>query len=403
MRRLDQPKVYLRGSTWWCYWRDERWSTGETDEVKARRVVHEHYDPRHTAARAVTIEDAIKLLYDALDRRGRAEATRQQARQKLGHFARLWRKRPLAEIDHVALGAYIDKRLSEFVDKARTKHVKRLTVSHELGYLRQAWKLARAQGWTPRAWDEIQPERFDRHYVPRTRWLTPLEVEMVIAALPPEQGAWVAWLVATGSDLGDVERAQAGDVDWKRQVVHVRGTKNVFRDRYVPILPAFEPLLKLATKHGPPFRSWPWVQNALRKTATDLGLEHFSPKDLRRTHGQWLRHAGVEPHLIGRVLGHADSVMADRVYGQGDSDQIAALVRFQASAQTRASEKAASEPKPEPEPKKMAMHASADAGAAAGSPEYTAGECGRRPPPGAASSHRLGGCHQNLPGPSFRI
>jgi integrase len=335
VRKLDEPRVYLRKDTWWCYWRGERWSTGETDEAKARRVIHEHYDPRHSAARAVTIEDAIKLLYEALDRRGRAEATRKQARQKLGHFARLWKGKPLAEIDHVALGAYIDKRLSEYVDQARTKKVKRLTVSHELGYLRQAWKLARAQGWTPRAWDEVQPERFDRNYVPRTRWLTPTEVAMVIAALPEEQAAWVAWLVATGSDLGDVARAQKGDVDWKRQVVRVRGTKNVFRDRYVPILPTTKKLLELASDNGPPFEPWLKIQQALRRIAVNLGIDHFSPKDLRRTHGQWLRHAGVAPHLIGRVLGHADSVMADRVYGQGDTDEIAALVRAQASVHAR--------------------------------------------------------------------
>jgi integrase len=95
----------------------------------------------------------------------------------------------------------------------------------------------------------------------------------------------------------------------------------------VPITDVTRPLLKIAAAHWPPFEPWPWSNGALRKLAKRLGIEHFSPKDLRRTHGQWLRGKGVEPHLIGRVLGHADSVMADRVYAQGDEGAIATLVR----------------------------------------------------------------------------
>ena len=37
----------------------------------------------------------------------------------------------------------------------------------------------------------------------------------------------------------------------------------------------------------------------------------------------WLRDAGVEPHLIGKVLRHTDSRMAERVYGKGSKRGIA--------------------------------------------------------------------------------
>jgi integrase len=321
MRAHREPKMYLRGDTWWCYFRDERWSTKVSDDREAARIVRERYNPHRATSSEKGVGDAIRLLYDALDRRGRTQATKSNARQKLGHYGRLWGlDRSLQTIDWEVLSEYIRIRLDE-------DRVSRVTVSAEVGYLRQAWKLARAQGWVDKGWDQLMPERFDRKYVPRTRWLSAQELRAVMASLPDPKAAWVAWVVATGSDVSDVARAEPGDLDWKQKLVRVRGTKTVFRDRYVPITPITEALLRFAEQHGPPFASWPWVNGELRRAARLLGIPHFSPKDLRRTHGQWLRSAGVEPHLIGRVLGHADSAMADRVYAQGDERDIARLVR----------------------------------------------------------------------------
>jgi integrase len=320
LRAHTRPKLYLRHGVFWCYWRNERWSTRTADRRAAERAVRLRYDPPSAPAVERTVDDAILLLYRALERRGRSEATKDAARDKLAHFAALWEGRVLTSLDWPAVAEYIRIRLED-------DGVSRVTVSGELGYLRQAWKLSRAEGWCSRAWDELLPERFDRHYVPRTRWLTPRELTAVLSSLELERAAVVAWIVATGSDVGDLARAQAGDLDWKRGLVRVRGTKTVFRDRYVPITSLTRPLLKLAAPQGPPFAAWPWINGALRRLARIVGIEHFSPKDLRRTHGQWLRSAGVEPHLIGRVLGHADSAMADRVYAQGEDLAIARLVR----------------------------------------------------------------------------
>ena len=328
MRAHSSPKLYKRGSVWWCDWKGRRWSTRCEDRLDAERLVRAAYRETDVSAAGKGIADVAELLFAALERRGRSLATRKQAVQKFGHFVRLWAGRPLESIDYKLLAGYITSRLKD--DAAR------LTVSHELGYLRQGWKLARAQGWVGRAWDELMPERFDRQYVPRTRWLTPAELTAVLESLPEEKRAVVAWIVATGSDVGDLSRAVDGDIDWKRNLVRVRGTKTVFRDRYVPITPLTRALLKLAEPFGPPFIAWPWIGGALRKLAVRLGIPHFSPKDLRRTHGQWLRSAGVAPHLIGRVLGHADSAMADRVYAQGDEVAVARLVRMAVGRRTDA-------------------------------------------------------------------
>lgn len=325
--RIDTPRIYPRGKKriLWCAFRGERWTTGTADRREAERKVRQKYDPRHAAAAARTIEDAVKLLYDALDRRGRSEATKQNARDKLGHFVRLWRGISLADIDYSTVTTYVKARMHP--DDEELRPAARLTVSHELGYLRQAWKLARAHGWVPRAWDELMPERFDRGYKPRTRWLTPKELYAVLGSLPPEKAAWVAWVVATGSDVGDVGRARKGDLDWKRGLVRVRGTKTAFRDRLVVVSDVTRPLLELARRYGPPFEPWPWVNGELRKLAVRLDIPHFCPKDLRRTHGYWLRNAGVSPHLIGPDMGHADTAMADRVYAVGEVSDRARQIR----------------------------------------------------------------------------
>lgn len=320
MRALAAPKLYVRHGKWWCYWQNDRWSTRTADRRTAEERVRQRYDPRVLSSQEASISDAVKLLYDALDNRGRSAATRKIARQKLGHFVRLWAALPLSAIDYATVAAYIKTRLEDDA-------VSRLTVSGELGYLRQAWKLARAQGLAYRAWDELMPERFDRKYTPRTRWLTAHELAAVLRSLPAKKRAIVAWIVGTGADVGDLVRAQRADLDWKRGMARVRGTKTVFRDRWVPITPVNRPLLKLAAEHGPPFVRWPWINGELRRLARLLGIPHFTPKDLRRTHGHWLRHAGIHPHLIGRVLGHADSAMADKVYAQGEDMAIARLLR----------------------------------------------------------------------------
>jgi integrase len=324
MRARKEPHLYQRGRIWWCYWRDERWSTKTEDLETARARVRERYDPRVETSRAKTIEDAIRLLYEALERRNRAPATKKIARQKMGWFANYWANKPLSEISFSTVLAYVAQRTED--------DVSRLTISHELAHLRQAWKLAVAHGWTAKRWDEIMPERFDRKYVPRERWLTVEELNLVLHDLSDRRAAWVAWVVATGCDVGDVPRAQPGDVDFDRGLVRVRGSKNVFRDRKVAITPLNKPLLELALRFGPPFIKWKWCNLALTRCARRLGLPHFTPKDLRRTHGMWLRHAGVEPHLIGRTMGHADSAMADRVYAFGEAERIADLVRSRIEA-----------------------------------------------------------------------
>lgn len=45
-------------------------------------------------------------------------------------------------------------------------------------------------------------------------------------------------------------------------------------------------------------------------------------RDLRRSHGKALAALGVAPHLIGGMLRHTDSRMAERVYAKPEREDV---------------------------------------------------------------------------------
>lgn len=320
-------RVYRRGKVYWCRVFGVRQTTRCTDYqaavLYAQRLEREGADPRHAASNSASWGEAVTELKAELRRRGRTATTIKIADQKTGHATRLWGK-------DAALSGVTAELLLKYVDRRQVETASRLTIRDELAYIRQALGIAKRLGRYPHHWDDVSP-KFIAEYIPRKRALTPLEVRAVMDSLPPEKAAHVAWIVATGSDVSEAARARRSDVDARAKLVWVRGTKTRHRVRRVPVTPLTAGLVAYALKHAPGddplFDPWPWIQGALRKLAVRLGLVHFSPKDLRRTHGTWLRDAGVAPHLIGRVLGHADSTMAERVYARGHDEAIGAAVQ----------------------------------------------------------------------------
>ena len=142
------------------------------------------------------------------------------------------------------------------------------------------------------------------------------------------------------------------DIDWRREIVHLRGTKTESAPRALPIVGASFDLLAHSERHaegtnGLLFRPWGntrrdlndacarAAKNALtahleainqtfdllssaeqRALQAQFAFASVSPNDLRRTYATWLHQHGTEPHLIGVALGHTDSRMAERVYGR---------------------------------------------------------------------------------------
>jgi len=125
----------------------------------------------------------------------------------------------------------------------------------------------------------------------------------------------------------------------------IRGSKNEHRWRTIPIVPAFKSYAERAAK-AIPFEPWINVRRDLEVACTRAGVgeptkrnpkrRKVTPRDLRRSHAMALRAQGVEPHLIGKMLGHADSRMVERVYGRLPRESLAIALRWRVEGRQEA-------------------------------------------------------------------
>jgi integrase len=264
---------------------------------------------------------------------------------KAGHLLRYFDEEPrqegeggkmrLARIDAKAVDAYTAHRREEGAHPN--------TIAKELTVLRGILRLARRHGDYHLEPSQVMPIAFDAEYVPRDRWLPPDEVDALVAALlapdnaddegmPENRAAFVLFAVATGARLGEIRRAQRGDVDMEARLVHLRGTKTTKAKGAVPILPHALPMLRrvlklTAGRKGLLFHPWYNVIRDLEAACAQAKIEKATPNDLRRTLGKWLRRAGVSPDLIGEALRHVDGRMAKKVYGQMTPAELGAVLR----------------------------------------------------------------------------
>ncbi len=315
-------RLYKRGKYWWYQFRGERYSTRCTDrkaaEAAARDIERRDADATYRPAHEATLGACLSALMEEQVRRGRSDGTRQMQDVHVRHLARILDgDAPLASVDARAVDRYLRARHDEGASRA--------TQGKELTTLRSALRLARRAGTCPFALDEVLP-KFAVEYVPLERRLTEEQVPLLLDALEPERAAVCAFIVATGADWASVGKAEPSDVNLKSWRVLVRGSKNRHRWRELPVvLPLFKRLLKLAAGHLP-FQPWTNAVRDLGVACRHAGIPRVTPRDLRRTHGYILRERGVEPHLIGKSLGHRDSTMAERVYARLSADAFGALM-----------------------------------------------------------------------------
>jgi integrase len=315
------PRLYKRDRIWWYQFRGGRYSTHCTDkkaaELEAREIERRVADPAYRAANKATLADVYPDFIAQQHQRGRSKGTLKMYETHLAHLGRvLGEAAPLASLDAARLDRYVGTRHGE--------GAKSTTIHKELTSLRGMLKMARRHKLYPFALEEVMP-LVDGASEPGTRHLTAQQVPKLLAKLQPKRAAFVAFIVATGADLSSVETAQKGDIDLAAGTVLVRGTKTNHRWRTVPILKPFAKLAERAAK-GLPFEPWGNVRRDLEVACRRAKVPRVTPRDLRRTHGSILRQLGVEPHLIGKMLGHADSRMVEKVYGQLPADALGKLM-----------------------------------------------------------------------------
>lgn len=337
---MADPKLYKRGATWWTRIQGRRVSTGckakDAALLAARRLEREAADPAHKAAAEVTLEDALDAHIDAAKARGCARGTLTMYQEKAGHLVRiLGGDLPLIRVDAGAVDRFLAQRQFE----GAHPH----TLAKELSTLRQTLKIQKRRGAYPHDIMAVLPVRWSSGYTPKKHWLTPAQLEAVCAELSPDRAAYVLAWVATGTREAELYQLRAEDIDRRAGLVTIRGTKTVGSANQIPILPIFAPLLERALKDAPGaggvlshlFPRWGNSWRDLTAACRRAKVPELGPHGLRHTAGQWLRRAGVAPHLIGRFLRHVDSRMAERVYAPLDAQGLAALIGQAGAVQPR--------------------------------------------------------------------
>lgn len=334
--KRDKLGVYWRDGTAWIQFQGRRFSLGTRDpkaaELAAQQLHRGRADPTYAQARETTLEAACvawKLARDTAGNRAKppSAATLEMHDTHLGHLCSiLGLELQLAHLDAAAVDRYITTRRHEAVG-SKGRKVQATTVDKELGTLRMVLKHAARRGHYPHSIDLVIPEAGDGN-PPLTRALTLEQVPLLLAQLSPRRAATCAYIIAFGADWCAVERAERHDLgtkDFCARTALIRGTKNAARWAEVPVVHPFGELADRARKwlvtHGALY-AWGKGDRSLDRACKRAGFERVTPRDLRRTHGQILAELGVPPYLIGEMLRHTDSRMAERVYGQRKRETV---------------------------------------------------------------------------------
>ena len=340
-RKLTDRRLYWRGSTIWCRvlgpdGRTVRKSTGCASE-QAARAQADHFercavDPDYAASSTTTFGDALMSYLQDLERRGSAEATIKIARQKLGHFVRLWgADLRLAKVNAARVNSYRDQR--------KTEGVKPYTIVKEIGQLRQVLKIARHLGTFLTQIDRVLPPYMEGSYEPRNRWPTPEEVAELSKHLEPRRFAHLAFILSTGARRSESDRAERSDVNNARGVVALRGTKTAASQGEIPITEVSRPLLEWALAQapnkkatGPLFDPWAKLNRDLRAACVRAGIPPLSPNDLRRGMARWHKLAGVNNETVSKLLRHTTDKLVQTTYANLGAEEVGQLAARQMAA-----------------------------------------------------------------------
>jgi integrase len=319
----DRFGFWLRGRTWYTCdpvtRRDVSTRCRDLEAARRWRAARERIaaDPAIAVQALATFGDECRMMLDALEALGRPTADYEH---RLGHWTRvLGNDCPLSDVGPAAVDAFIAQRSAEGV----TNH----TISKELKALVRTLRQAKRAGRYAGALEVLRPLGFTAGYVPRTRTLTLVELQVLLGELEPEERAFVVLLVAFGLRRGEAARVLPCDLDTANWVARVRGTKTAGALRDLPILEPFRPLVEAVLPYLP---LGAWVRSTqytrvLLRAAARAKLEPVTANDLRRTHATLLRNWKVDRDTARTLLGHSPkSQLLETVYDKPRPHELAA-------------------------------------------------------------------------------
>ncbi len=342
--------VYKRGNIYHSTHYDAdgkrvRRSTRRCDKKTAEAVEQQWVigaaDPGHAAAQTETLSDVLVRFFEYFDgevRAGkRSGATLKAYRSKAGHLIRLFETDANGVYSPRLVHGWTAADTRWYIGQRRDEGSGDTTVAKELVPLRTGLALAREAGTWHGDPDAVIPVGFTPHYEPRTRWLPREEVEALMRALvedkKPHRAAVIAFMVAVSAEASAAHAARRDDIASDQTAVLVHGTKTVWRERCVPIESDDQKrLIRFVLEHadgvkGALFSPWSNMRRDLHAACRAAKIAPCSPNDLRRTFCSWMIQDGVPPLVIAKMMGHADTKMVLRVYGQMRPQDVAGQLR----------------------------------------------------------------------------
>lgn len=337
--------IYQRkpGGTYYGYWTDAKGrhhrktlATRDAQVARARLRQLELVSTDPAAHGRHTLDEAIANLLDAVEA-GNANGTYRSYKQKARHLERVLGNLELADIGKDHGIAFVRQRKAEGASDS--------TIHKELVVLRRALAEAKQRGlWRGEPRDIVPVIKVTYH--PRERWLTPLQVSLLLREVPAHRRLWVALAALSGGSLSEVERLRIEHVDLPGKRLRIPGKKRATRFRLVPIHPSLLPMLRTAIRGRAPdeplVRRWPNVRRDLHAAVVRINttikrapLPKVSPNDLRRTFASWLKQEGVDSMTVAHLMGHSSTRMVELVYGRLSDetyrDAVAAMPRLRVS------------------------------------------------------------------------
>jgi integrase len=322
-RRRQGANLYLRGSTWWCWFYDEhgnqvRSSTHQRDRSLAARVAlrleREHVEALERPP-ALPLARAFAEWLAHLSGAERATETLSYYRKRVkALLVGLGTETDAHDLTLAKIDAYVSARKATPIGKSESKTVSRATVAKELGALRSCLLFHKKRGAYRGEPAGILPDMRGA-YVPRDRALSHDEYRLLLEALSEDRRDYLVAYVGLGASMGELYRIEA--LDLRADTVRIPGTKRSTRDRWVPLRPEVRAVLKRRAKaapDGPLFDVWGNARRDLVAACKRAGIPGVSHNDLRRTFCTWLAEAGTPEAVVAALMGHASSAMVRRVY-----------------------------------------------------------------------------------------
>ncbi|PAW79070.1 MAG: hypothetical protein B9S32_03695 [Verrucomicrobia bacterium Tous-C9LFEB] len=289
-------------------------SLGTKDRKLAERRMKEWLrtlDKIDSAMEHTTLKQLLEMFAKA--NQGKADKTQKTNASIIKQFKLSW-----GYDLNMRVGDIRASHLNEWlaIHGSRLKHT---SYNRYAGFLKQLFAIAVADRIIAESPFESVATRWKKPQTPLRMVPTVEQFEQIIAfvrnqkfnAHAKETADFLEFLGLAGVGQAEASSLTWGDVDWKKQQIHIRRRKTQHL-YYVPIYDHLKPLLQRLhkeAKHPAPSKKVFAIQDAKKALETackKLGLTHFSQRNLRQCLILRLWMAGVDVKLIAKWQGHQD-------------------------------------------------------------------------------------------------